>query len=292
MKAYILSLNSEADLTKQWDFGLLKDLLNGDLWKSSDWVDIEIQSVKKLPKDETAIVAIPARHHAGLESDINKELKKISKVILFLMGDEEADFDITKIKHNNIHIWVQNPHIGKHDKYNKIGTGYPQHIHQYLPKTFEKEYEMFFAGQITHNRRTDMVDGLQKSRIDRQKIIQTEGFTQGLEKDEYYSEMTKARFVPCPSGAVIPDSFRLFESLECMAIPVADKRLPSGDVWEYWDWLFGEIVPFPQLAEWWQIDDLYDNVKSDWHNLMHKQTAWWIQYKRKLAYKLMEQINA
>ena len=76
-----------------------------------------------------AIVAIAARHHAGYEDQINQELDKIGNCVLFLMGDEEADFDVEKIRKNNMHIWVQNPHMGKHDNYDRIGTGYPQHIH-------------------------------------------------------------------------------------------------------------------------------------------------------------------
>ena len=105
MIAYLLSLNKEADIAKQWDFGLLKDTLQD--------IGAEMQSCVSLPKAERGIVVLPARHHKTIESKVNKELQKLDHVVLFLMGDEEADFDISKIQHKSIHIWVQNPHIGK-----------------------------------------------------------------------------------------------------------------------------------------------------------------------------------
>ena len=119
MKAYLLSLNRDADISKQWDFGLLQDILME--------LGADFEDTNELPKADRGIVVIPARHHAGIESKVNKQLGRIKHVILFLMGDEEADFDVQQIDHNSIHIWIQNPHIDKHDAYNKLGTGYPQH---------------------------------------------------------------------------------------------------------------------------------------------------------------------
>lgn len=288
-KAYILALNKDAHLTEQWDYGILKDLLEGNLWKPNNWQDFDIKEVDYLPKCDTALVAIAARHHAGYEETINDELSKIDNVVLFLMGDEEADFDVEKLRKDNIHVWVQNPHIGIHDDYNKIGTGYPQHIHSNLPDSLDKEISIFFAGQITHDRRTELIDALDTVELT-QRIIKTEGFTQGMKPKEYYKYLSSADFAPCPSGAVIPDSFRLFEALECMAIPIADNKTPDGEVLSYWDWLFNEITPFPTVSNWFALDEIIENTE-DITAFMHKQTAWWIKWKRNFAYKVMEQLN-
>ena len=131
---------------------------------------------------------------------------------MFLLGDEEAEFDVDSIQAK--HIWVQNPHLDKHDKYNRIGTGYPQHMKQYLENTEypEKIIDIFYAGQKTHQRREELSGEL---KLLRHKVkiqsLDTEGFTQGMSHEDYYNSMSKAKIAPAPSGAVIPDSFRLFE---------------------------------------------------------------------------------
>lgn len=289
--AFILSLNPEADLLKQWDFGFLKAFLTGDLWQTANWSGFDIKSVNTLPKAATGLVAIPARHHKGLEKEINAELQNIDKVVLFLMGDEEADFDVSVIEHPAIQIWVQNPHIGKHDAFNKIGTGFPEHYKNLLDNTAKpvKDIDIFFAGQITHERRVNLVDALLSlGNTYTQEVIRTTGFTQGESHDIYANKMSRAKVTPCPSGAVIPDSFRLFESLEAMTIPVADQKTPEGIVSEYWDWLFGEITPFPKVNDFNAMAGFLPDVFDNYAELQHKIVAWYIKYKRNFAYKVME----
>lgn len=291
-KAYILSLNEKADLTQQWDFGFLKAFLDGELWQTANWAGFDIKSVQTLPKCATALVAIPARHHKGLEKEINTEINKIDKVALFLMGDEEADFDIKHINHPNIKIWVQNPHMGKHDDYNRIGTGFPQHYRQYLKnKPYpDKKTDIYFSGQVTHSRRSELIDALET--LENTYMIieyrKTAGFTQGEKHDRYAEFMSGAKITPCPSGAVIPDSFRLFESLESMSIPIADQKTPKGEVMEYWDWLFQDITPFPKVDNFHNMSAILPDLLNNYEEAQHKIIAWYIAYKRKFAYQVME----
>ena len=290
MKAYLLSLNPEASVADQWDYGFLRDFLEGRMWKPNNWADFDIQRVTELENTPKAVVAIPARHHAGLEDQINTELQKIDNVVLFLLGDEEADFDVEKIDHPSIHIWVQNPHPDKHDKYHKLGTGYPPHM---KPEFIEKTVDVFFSGQITHRRRLELWDILTYIDTDSDiniRSIRTKGFTQGLTHDDYFKEMNQAKIVPCPSGAVVPDSFRFFEALECMCIPVADEVNPSGTITQYWDWLLGANELY-KITSWERLYGLIPEILEDYPNNLHKQTAWWINYKREFAYKVMEQLH-
>lgn len=285
MNCYLLSLNPDADISKQWDFGFLKDFLDNN--------DFNITSVNSLPKDKKAIVVLPARHHANLVDRVNKELNKINHVVLFLMGDEEAEFFVEDIKHKSIHIWVQNPHPGRHDNYNKLGTGYPPHIKDNLPETVNKNISIYFAGQNTHARRNELIKILERHKKNDKNmlVVPTKGFTQGESHKEYYKHMTSAKIAPAPSGAVIPDSFRLFEALECMAIPLADNKCPDGTIYEYWDWLFGEAVPFPQITDWVRIFTIVPELLEDYPRNLHHQTAWWLQWKRNFKYKVIGQLN-
>lgn len=292
MKAYILKLNKEANLQEQWDLGLVKDLIEGKLWRTPDWEGFTLEEVTHLPKQDKAIVCIAGRHHEGWEKDVHCNLINIKRVVLFILGDEEAKFDISKLKHRNIEIWVQNPHIGIHENVNRIGTGYPQHLKDNLPAYSNKEYELFFSGQVTHQRRTELVEAIRNTNLGEYIVNETTGFTQGLEPKEYYSNMAKSIVSPAPSGAVIPDSFRLFEALEMMSIPIADNKTPDGEILAYWDWLFGEIAPFPTVSNWYALQDIIYNIRAEYPQNIHKQTEWWIKWKRKFVYKVMEQLNA
>jgi hypothetical protein len=294
LKAYFLSLNPEASALRQWDAGFILDFLKGNMWQPAGWQDFEIKEVTRLPKEERAIVIIPARHHKSLEEQVNQELQSIDNVVFFCLGDEEAEFDIEKIEHQSIYTWIQNPHIGKHDNYNKLGTGYPQHIKEFLPKEIHKKLNLYFAGQITHKRRIELIDVLLEYEAHWRncRVIKTNGFTQGEAPKDYYKYMCEAMAAPAPSGAIIPDSFRLFEALECMSIPIADTVTPKGEIMPYWDWLFGEASPFPQVTQWDSLYAIMLEIRENWPMNVHKQTAWWIKYKREFANKVWRQLNA
>lgn len=284
MTVYYLSLKPETPNNDYWDYGFINDMFKDLGYKTEE--------VKRLPKASSAIVVLPARHHAGLEEEVNFELSKIKHCVFFAMGDEEADFDIEKI--NAAHIWVQNPHPDKHDRYNRIGTGYPPQSQKILPRMkHNKDLNVYFSGQITHKRRKEMIDNMMEYELsDNNTIInRTHGFTQGVPHEEYYSQMSRAKVVPCPSGAVIPDSFRLFEALESMAVPLADEVNPTGTINGYWDWLFGETVPFPKYVSADRLVGLTHETLDDWNRLVQKQTCWWILYKRNFKLKLQEQLK-
>lgn len=293
MKAYFLSLNPEANALDQWDAGFLLDFLNGNVWQPPSFTEFEIIDVNKLPKDDKAIVIIPARHHADLVDEVNHHLNRINKVVLFLMGDEEHDFPIEKIKHPDIHIWVQNPEPGRHDDYNKLGTGYPPQLKKNIPTKLDKTIDIFFAGQITHKRRTEMLNNLNEwdAQGNSSDVVTTRGFTQGLSHEDYYRRMSQAKIAPAPSGAVIPDSFRAYEALECMCVLMADERDPHDKIDGYWDWLFDDDCPFYKIKEWDNLVGRAYEALEQWPTNLHTQTAWWIAKKREFAYTVLEQLN-
>lgn len=283
INVFYLSLKKETPNNDYWDYAFLNDFINGK-WDCG--LEFNKQELDHLKNTDKAIVIIPARHHADKTDEINKELKKIKHVVLFLMGDEEADFPVEEINHKSIHIWVQNPHPGKHDNYHKLGCGYTPASSKLSAEYIEKTTECFFSGQITHERRTEMWKYIPYD-ADKHR---TRGFTQGMKPEIYLEHMRKAKTAPCPSGAVIPDSFRLFEALECMAIPVADEISSNGKINGYWNWLLGE-VPFPLIHNWQDLEGYIRDVLNDWPNIMYKQTEWWLNYKREFSYKVKEQLN-
>ena len=293
MKAYLLSLNPDANIADQWDFGFVSDFLHGKLWKTPDWQDFDIESVSSLPHGNKAVVILPARHHAGMEDKVNHELGKLNGGVLFLMGDEEAAFAVEKID-GPFHIWVQNPHPRRHDQYHKLGTGYPPQAKRWLPQnTPTKTTNVFFSGQITHKRRVQMINRLiEYEQMDNNCVVNpTRSFTAGYDHETYYRHMSSAKIVPAPAGAVIPDSFRLFEALESMAVPIADECDSAGTITEYWNWLFNEETPFPKIGNYDGLINITKEQLQQWPANMHRITAWWIAKKRDFVYKVMEQLK-
>jgi hypothetical protein len=260
-----------------WDYGVLHDLLNG----------FEFEEVDQLPKVEIGIVVIPARHHADHVYAINSQLKNIQKVVLFCMGDEEGELSVEEIKHPNIRIWVQNPQPGRHDKYHKLGTGWTPHTKRGELPT--KELDWAFMGQVTHSRRQECVEQLRN--MQNGYLLESEGFTQGLKPEEYNEKMSQAKIIPCPSGPVTCDSFRIFESLELGAIPIADTQTSNKDYEGFWDWLFEEPVPFPQIKDWESLPGYVEELSNQFPALNNRIQAFWMRYKQKLKDQLYQDLQ-
>jgi hypothetical protein len=158
---------------------------------------------------------------------------------------------------------------------------------------------VFFCGQDTHGRRHDAVAAARASApADRRLVLPTDSFLAdgtndrgGLDREAYAQAMADTRVAPCPSGPVSPDSFRLYEALEAGAVPVADGSSPKGHVPGYWPFVFGEPVPFPVLDNWAELAEHVARVDAEWPRPASRMLAWWLAYKRKLAYALWADIE-
>lgn len=280
-KCYLYSFNKEDCAADKWDYGLLKEIF--------DKYNIEQIKVNALPIEDRAFVVIPGPQNIGHEKHISKELKNISRLVLFITGDEEGVFDIDRIDHSNAEIWIQYPHK-KHEKYNKFPIGVPQHLKNNLPNYKTKTYDVFFAGQITHQRREQLAGAI--ALVNNALYKPTDGFARGDKPIHYYDNLASSRIAACPAGAVVIDSFRLFEAIEMMSLPIADLVDSSGLEDDFYQRLFNEVVPFYKTKDWNELPNLTSRLLENYPNNMHTVVCWWIKYKRDFGIKLMRQINA
>jgi hypothetical protein len=280
-KCYLYSFNPNDCASDKWDYGLLKEVFNRN--------HIEQIKVLELPTVDRGFVVIPGPQNLGHEEHISNELSKISRVVLFITGDEEGRFDIEKIVHPNIEVWIQYPHQ-KHKKYNKLPVGAPQHLSQNLPAYPTKEYDLFFAGQVTHQRRSQLAQTIQT--MPNAVFKPTGGFAQGDTPLDYYKSLSRSRVAPAPSGAVVIDSFRFYEAIEMLCLPIADRIDPRGSSLDFYNYLFGYNIPVTHVSNWSELHRLTPELLNDYPKNMHKIVTWWIKYKRDLGIKIMEQVNA
>lgn len=95
-------------------------------------------------------------------------------------------------------------------------------------------------------------------------------------------------FVPCPSGRITPESFRVFESLENGAIPIVSKT-------DYWKLCYGNDFPAIQVSNWNEAKEIILDMIKDTEVLeaFRKHCVlWWEKSKAETktsVYKLINQ---
>lgn len=292
-----LNFNKEASTSDYWDMQLIKDMFAGELWKPVQGFEFEsieypFGEIKKPLEGKGAVVVIPARHNISHVNEVQAFINQLEWCVLMLCGDEERLFDYKKLKHPNMKVWLMQPKPDDEaDVY--IGSGYTPHTRG-VHKDFDKPLDWVFAGQKNHVRRELCMTELDrlKNRDDWKYYYKaTEGFTQGIDRKTYTSLMAQAKAVPCPSGIASPDSFRVYEALELGCVPIADDLALNWEQSGYWHKVFtDEDVPFKILTGYADLEGYLGDIIRDYPHFNNKVFAWWQGYKRKLVYKLRDQI--
>ena len=281
INAYLYSVKEEDCAADKWDYGLLKEIFDKN--------KIDQIKVTNIPKVDRGFIVIPGPQNVGYEDDINKEIQNISRTVLFITGDEEGKFDIDKISHPNAEIWIQYPHE-KHKDYNKLPAGVPQHLNKFIPEYKSKDIDLYFGGQVTHSRRQELAKAIQQ--VPNALFKPTEGFSQGDQPIDYYRTLASAKIAPAPSGAEVIDSFRFYEAIEMLCLPIADEVDSKNIKTNFYNLLFGVNFPVNGVDNWKQMKKLVPALLNEYPKNMHRVVCWWIKYKRDLSIKIMRQINA
>ena len=271
-----------------WDHAFIEDVFSRRLWNPIGGYEFEnFTDFRQLRIDQKGgIVVIPARQHVGFERQINSDLNTLDWCILMLTGDEENVFDISKIKHKKILIYQMTPHVGsKADRF--LINGYAPAARSLKAK--EKTLDWFFAGQNTHHRRKKAIEAMEE--IEKGLLIKSEAFTKGIKPEIYFDFLSRSKIAPCPGGAVIPDTFRLYEALEAGALPIADAFAPQQKKKGYWEFLFGETPPFPIIENWSDLPGLVQYFFDVYPKKNNEVFAWWQFFKRNFVLQVEDDIR-
>ncbi|RDH76354.1 hypothetical protein DVS77_21610 [Mycolicibacterium moriokaense] len=244
--------------------------------------------------DTTGIVlVIPGRYWYGHEAEIAQWIAQYQWVLAIKTGDEEDQFDVSKVKHPNIKWWVQTPRTDRdYGDAHLFGVGFPPHFNDLDPKPRDRILDVFLSAQKTHVRRQAAFTTLSRDNGDYISLIEpTKGFTQGMKPDEYALHMTVTKVAPAPSGAFSPDSFRVYEALEAHAVPIADDVSPVYDSTGYWAKVLPG-TPFPVLTNYVNLPGYIRDILGDYPRRANRVAAWWMKQKRTMTDWLYEDLLA
>ena len=177
------------------------------------------------------------------KNELYTKLKLIcSKVFLFHLGDESGVFDLSQIYKNCNYVWrtfcsnkyFENSHV------KCIPIGYKSGVLNKQKKN--RKYKWAFIGTPHKSSRHDLL--FQFSDIKPFFCHKTEKFDEKIiSADEMSEVLSLTEFMPCPNGFVHPETYRLYEALECECIPVVENA------YQYYDRLFPHN-PFIKVNKW------------------------------------------
>lgn len=268
----------------QWDQNVLDLLFSNQLYPTG----LEFKRFDAYTKTDGIILIVPGRYWHKHTADICEALARYRWVLGIRTGDEEDLFDISQVQHPNIRWWVQT-HRADRDYVDArlIPLGFPPHFNRL--EDGARNLDVLLSAQNTHERRREAFSVLQAGV--RRRIEPTDGFTQGMVPTEYARRMCSTKVAPCPSGAVSPDTFRVYEALEAHAVPIADDVSPAYDSRGYWTKLYPD-APFPILTDYANLPGWIDDILADWPRTANRVAAWWIGAKRAMARNLRDDLEA
>lgn len=250
---------------------------------------------KNLPSTDGAVVIIHGGNQLGQADYLLGELNKLKWAVVMVVCDDEANFNTRLLCAPNRIIWQQMPIPGRHDfAKRRIICGYPGDCKEILAtgdrNSVNRPLNWFFAGQVNHSRRCQCCAQLEK-RFDG-FLLKTNGFWQGLTRQDYYDKMVSAKLVISPEGPVTPDCLRMAEALEAGCLPIIGDKpgarvFPNG----FWPYVLGENPPFPVVSDWATLPKIIDEELSKWPKNRDIAFKWWQNYKLNMQKWLIEDIQ-
>ena len=243
-----------------------------------------IQNEKDLESNDILIIV---DSNVERKSEFYIKLKLIcSKMFLIHLGDESGIYDLSSIYNNFNFVWRTfcSSKYFNNKQVSCLPLGYKSGI-SFKKQENERKYKWTFIGTPHKSGRHDLL--FQLSDIKPSFCYKTKEFNEKImEINEMNKILSSTEFIPCPSGFVHPETYRLYESLECGCIPIVEN------VYEYYERLFPNN-PFLKIDKWIEAKSLIET----WRNtqIKHKREEckiWWSQYKNQLQEFIKNKINS
>ena len=241
-----------------------------------------IENENDIEQDDTLIIV-----DSSVEEKIELYTKLnliCSKVFLFHLGDEFGFYNIEQVYNNCNYVWrsfCSNKYFNN-KKVQCIPLGYKSGvIHK---KEISRKYKWAFTGTPHKSSRQDLL--FQLSDIKPFFCHKTEKFNKkNIPVNEMSEILSSTQFIPCPYGFFHPDSYRLYEALECGCIPIVENA------YQYYDRLYPDN-PFIKINKW---KDAVSIVQG-WNEQEIKKKSeeckdWWSYKKNEFQNIIKNKVN-
>ena len=98
--------------------------------------------------------------------------------------------------------------------------------------------------------------------------------------------LSSTDFIPCPNGFFHPETYRVYEALECECIPIVENAF------KYYDRLFPQN-PFLKIDKWIDAKPIINGWSRNQINRKREECKlWWNNYKIQLQKNILNKINS
>jgi len=198
-----------------------------------------------------------------------------SKIFLFHLGDESGSHNLSPVYDTCTFVWrpfCSNKYF-ENKKVKCIPIGYKSGVQN--EEKGNRIYKWSFTGTPHKTSRHDLL--FQFGSIEPFFCHKTQKFNQKIISVEKMNEiLSSTEFIPCPNGFFHPETYRLYEALECGCIPIVENA------YKYYDRLFPDN-PFIKIDKWIEAKPVISGWDSDQiKKKRHECINWWAEYKKKL----------
>jgi len=242
-----------------------------------------IESETSLEKEDILIIVDSSVEE---KSELYTKLNLIcSKIFLFHLGDEFGFYDLLPVYSNCNYIWRPfcTSKYFNNKKVKCIPIGYKSGVlHKQKSR---RKYKWTFIGTPHKSSRHDLL--FQFSDIKPFFCHKTKKFdVQNISVEEMNEVLSLTDFVPCPYGFFHPESYRVYEALECECIPIVENA------YKYYDRLFPNN-PFIKVNIWKDAKPIIQGWDNDQIKKKREECKiWWNEQKNSIQDFIKKKIIA
>tara|TARA_B100000029_G_scaffold370199_1_gene364029 strand:- start:59 stop:940 length:882 start_codon:yes stop_codon:yes gene_type:complete len=256
---------------------------NSDKWIYEILKKVKYKIIEKETDLEKGDIVIIIDSSIEEKIKLYERLKLIcSKIFLLHLGDESGIYDFSSVYNNCNFIW--RPYCSnrffKNNKVQCIPIGYKSGV---INQNNTRKYKWSFVGTPHKTSRHDLL--FQFSDIKPSFCHKTQKFDQKIiSVSEMSDVLSSTQFMPCPNGFVHPETYRLYEALECGCIPIVENA------YKYYDRLFPKN-PFIKVDKWVEAKSILNNWSNKKINEKSDEcVTWWSEYKNNLRNSIYRKI--
>ena len=276
--------NKENARDKLWG-AYHKDYSDKWIYEILNKIEFEVIQSETDLKNEDVLIIIDSSIEK--KEDLYTKLELIcSKMFLIHLGDESGVYDVSLVYNKFNYVWrafCSNRYFNN-EKVSCLPIGYKSGT-LFEKEMVERKYKWAFIGTPHKSSRHDLL--FQLSDIKPSFSHKTTKFNEKIINVKEMSKiLTSTEFIPCPNGFVHPETYRLYEALECGCIPIVENA------YKYYDRLFPNN-PFIKVDRWIEAKSIIKEWGDDQIKRKRKEcTAWWVQYKNQLQEFTTNKINS